>query len=181
MVIVLAPCTLANTNKLSENKYPFYSKELLDKHNPNRFAFDLEGLLGLLKIASERYGSRDKITITGFSGGGNLCYGFTLTNPGRVLCAAPACANFSGMGLRDLKRPENGGPPIHIMTGAKDPHRDFTFGNKNSPGIEPQSDRAQGALENGGFTRVKRTMLPGVKHSALRAQVWEFYDQVKKR
>ena len=181
MVIVLAPCTLANTNKLDQKKYPFYSTELLDRHNAGRFAFDLEGLLGLLKIVNQRYGGRDRIAITGFSGGGNLCYGFTLTNPGRVLCAAPACANFSGMGLRDLQRPENGGPPIHIMTGANDPHRDFTFGNKNSPGIEPQSDRAQSALKNGGFVRVKRTMIPGARHSALRAQVWAYYDECSRK
>lgn len=179
-VIVLAPCTLANTNKLEKKKYPFYSQALLDEHNANRFAFDLEGLLGLLGVVKERYGGRDKIAITGFSGGGNLCYGFTLTNPDRVLCAAPACANFSGMGMREAKEPENGGPPIHIMTGANDPHRDFTFGNKNSPGIEPQTDRAEKVLKEKGFQHVKRTMLPGKKHSDLKTEVWQFYDEVRK-
>jgi dienelactone hydrolase len=179
-VIVLAPCTLANTNQLLPKKYPFYSEELLKEHNGDRFAFDLEGLLGLLKVIAERYGGNDKVVITGFSGGGNLCYGFTLTHPDKVLGAAPACANFSGMGARDAGEPENGGPPVHIMTGEQDPHRDFTHGNKNSPGIEPQTDRAVQVLQEKGFKNVTRTMLPGVKHSALRAQVWEFYDGLRK-
>ncbi|MHC4959965.1 MAG: alpha/beta hydrolase [Planctomycetota bacterium] len=179
-VIVLAPCTLANTNKLLPKKYPFYPEALLEEHSANRFAFDLEGLLGLLAVIKERYGGNEKVVITGFSGGGNLCYGFLLTHPGRVLGAAPACANFSGMGARDAGDPQNGGPRVHIMTGAQDPHRDFTHGNKNSPGIEPQTDRAVQVLAEKGFTNVKRTMLKGVKHSALRAQVWEFYDELRK-
>lgn len=179
-VIVLAPCTLANTNKLLPKKYPFYSQKVLDENNAGRFAFDLEGVRGLLAVIAERYGGRHKIAITGFSGGGNLCYGFTIVHPELVLCAAPACANFSGMGRSDAGKPEGGGPPIHIMTGAQDPHRDFTFGNKNSPGIEPQTDNAEKALIELGFTKVERSMLNGVKHSALRKQVWEFYDEVTK-
>jgi dienelactone hydrolase len=180
-VIVLAPCTLANTNQLKPDKYPFYSKEVLDEGNRNRFGFDLEGLEALLEVVKERYGGRDKIAITGFSGGGNLCYGWTLVHPDRVLCAAPACANFGGMGLSQAKPVTDGGPPIHIMTGANDKHREFTFGNKNSPGIEPQTDRAVKALKDLGFTNFKRTMLKGKGHSALRPEVWAYYDQVRSR
>jgi len=178
-VIVLAPCTFANTNELTPKKYPFYADALLKEHNASRFAFDLAGLLQLLDVVKQRYGGRDKITITGFSGGGNLCYGFLLTHPERVLCAAPACANFSGMGARDAKEPEDGGPPVHIMTGEKDKHREFTHGNKNSPGIEPQTDNAEQVLKKSGFTNVKRTMLNGKGHNALRPEVWAFYDEVR--
>ena len=178
-VIVLAPCTFANTNELTSKKYPFYSDALLKEHNANRFAFDLAGLLQLLDVVRERYGGRDKITITGFSGGGNLCYGFLLTYPERVLCAAPACTNFSGMGARDAKEPEDGGPPVHIMTGEKDKHREFTHGNKNSPGIEPQTDNAERVLKEKGFKRVKRTMLKGKGHNALRPEVWGYYDEIR--
>ena len=177
-VIVLAPCTLTNTNKLEPKKYTFYTKEQLDEGNRNRFAFDLEGLNGLLQILKERYGANDKIAITGFSGGGNLCYGFTIVHPDRVLCAAPACANFSGMGTQGANPVTDGGPPVHIMTGAKDPHRDFTFGNKNSPGIEPQTDNAVAALTELGFKNVRRTMLKAAGHSPLRVQAFQFYDEV---
>ena len=177
-MIVLAPCTLTNTNKLEPKKYAFYTKEQLDEGNRDRFAFDLEGLNGLLQILKERYGANDKIAITGFSGGGNLCYGFTIVHPDRVLCAAPACANFSGMGAQGAKPVTGGGPPVHIMTGAKDPHRDFTFGNRNSPGIEPQSDNAVAALTELGFKNVRRTMLKAAGHSPLRVQAFQFYDEV---
>ena len=84
------------------------------------------------------------------------------------------------MGFSDAEPVEGGGPPIHVMTGANDKHRDFTHGNKNSPGIEPQTDHAMKALEALKFTNVKRTMLPGVKHSSCPAQVWDFCDEVLK-
>jgi dienelactone hydrolase len=176
--IVLTPCGFSNTNQLLPKKYPFYPPKLLEENNGNRIGFDLEGLDALLAAARERYGAEEKIGITGFSGGGNLCYAMTIGRPGRILFSAPACANFGGQGLSDAKPVEDGGPPIHILTGANDQHRDFTFGKKDSPGIEPQTDNAVKLLERLNFTNFKRTLLPGVGHSACRRQVWEFADQV---
>jgi hypothetical protein len=69
---------------------------------------------------------------------------------------------------------------VRILTGAADQHRDFTFGNKDSPGIEPQTDRAVAALKELGFKDVTRTMLPGVGHSACGPQVWEAVDAASK-
>lgn len=60
----------------------------------------------------------------------------------------------------------------------KDEHRDFTFGKKDSPGIEPQTDNAVAALKQLGYAKVERTMLPGVGHSSCAAQVWKFVDGV---
>jgi dienelactone hydrolase len=177
-LLVLAPCSFSNTNQLQPKKYPFYAPELLTENNSNRIAFDLGGLEKLLEVVAERYGGRKKIGITGFSGGGNLCYGMTIRYPERILFSAPACANFSGMGLRDAEPVEDGGPPIHILTGAKDQHRDYTFGKKDSPGIEPQTDNAVATLERLGFKNFRRTMLPGVGHSNCAAQVWKFGDEV---
>ncbi len=176
--IVLAPCSFSNTNAIQPQKYPFYSKEVLDEGSRNRIEFDDEGLQALLKVVRERFGGKEKIGITGFSGGGNLCYAMTALFPERILFSAPACANFSGMGYNRAKPVDGGGPPVHIMTGARDPHREFTHGNKNSPGIEPQTDNAMKALEALNFTNVKRTMLPGVKHSPCHAKVWDFCDEV---
>ena len=65
------------------------------------------------------------------------------------------------------------------MTGEKDPHREFTHGNEDSPGIEPQTDWAEKALQENGFEKVKRTMLPGVGHSSLQREVWEYVDEVR--
>ena len=66
------------------------------------------------------------------------------------------------------------------MTGALDPHRQFTHGKQDSPGIEPQTDQATTALRGLKFTNVTRTMLDGVKHSPLRAKVWAVADEFGK-
>ena len=176
--IVLAPCSFSNTNAIQPQKYPFYSKETLNDGGGSRIEFDVEGLQALLKVIRERFGGKEKIGITGFSGGGNLCYAMIALHPEQILFAAPACANFSGMGYNRAKPVDGGGPPVHIMTGAQDPHREFTHGNKNSPGIEPQTDSVMKALEALNFTNVKRTLLPGVKHSSCANQVWDFCDEV---
>ena len=177
--LVLAPCSLSNTNELDAKRYPWYSQALLDEGNRNRIGFDVEGLLSLLEVLTERYGASGKLAITGFSGGGNLCYAMTVLHPDRVIVSAPACANFSGMGFQDAQ-PVEGGPPVRILTGEKDEHRDFTFGKKDSPGIEPQTDNAVAALEKLGFKDVTRTMLKGVGHSPCAAQVWEAVDAASK-
>ncbi len=179
--IVLAPCSLSNTNELLPAQYPFYDAATLEAGNRDRIGFDVEGLLGLLAVLRERYGAAEQIGITGFSGGGNLTYAMTALHPARVRFAVPACANFSGLGFRDAKPVEGGGPPVFIVTGEKDPHREFTHGNKEMPGIEPQTDAGVKALEALGFTRVRRTMLPGVGHSSCLGEVWKAADEVAGR
>ncbi|MFM8978938.1 MAG: hypothetical protein ACKOSS_00510 [Planctomycetia bacterium] len=173
--IVLAPCTLSNTNELKPETYPFYDPALLKRNDGRRVEFDIAGLEALLEVLQERFGAEDRIAITGFSGGGNLCYGFTLRKPVRVWCCAPACANFNPGLPGDAKAVEGGGPPVFIMTGANDEHRDHVFGQK--PGIEGQADWAEAAFAKLQFSRVKRTMLPGVGHSSLGKEVWAFFDE----
>jgi dienelactone hydrolase len=179
--IILAPCTFANTNSLPEKKYPFYDKKLLTSMGgfTKRFDWDHKGLTALLAVVRERFGGEEKIAITGFSGGGNLCYGYTLLYPQKIRFAVPACANFAGLGANPGPRPENGGPPIRIFTGANDPHREWTHGKVGGvPGIEPQTDNAQKTLRDKGYTNVTRKMLPGVRHSSLPAKVWEVADEL---
>ena len=177
--LVLTPCSLSNTNELDAAKYPWYPKTQLDEGNRDRIGFDVQGLLALLELLKERYGADDRIAITGFSGGGNLCYAMTVLHPARVIVSAPACANFSGLGFPDAQ-PVEGGPPVRILTGAQDEHRDFTFGKKDSPWIEPQTDNAVAALKELGFKDVTRTMLKGVGHSACAKEVWEAVDAAAK-
>jgi predicted esterase len=174
--IVLSPCSLSNTNELDAARYPFYSPSVLEEGGRNRIEFDLAGLASLLKVVRERYRGAARIGITGFSGGGNLCYGMTARNPGEILFAAPACPNFNSMGFSEAQPVEGGGPPVRIFTGEKDPHRDLTFG-KTPPGIETQTDAAVEALKKLGFSNLVRTMLPGVGHSPCHAQVWAVADE----
>ncbi|MDA1195000.1 MAG: alpha/beta hydrolase-fold protein [Planctomycetota bacterium] len=174
--ITVAPHALSCTNAIEPAKFPAYSQALIDKWNGNRVAFDVPGLLAMLDFLRAHFGAEEKVAITGFSGGGNLCYGFLLAHPERVLCAAPACANFQPGLAQGAQKPAEGGPPVHVMTGEKDPHRDLTHG-KTPPGIEQQTDWAMKAFEENGFTNVKRTMLPGVGHSNLVKEVWAFVDE----
>jgi predicted esterase len=174
--LVLTPVTLSNTNELRPETYPMYAPSLLDEWKSKRVEFDLAGLEAILQVLRERYGAAEKVAITGFSGGGNLCYSWTLRRPDRVLASAPACANFQPGLAGDAKAVEGGGPPVHVLTGAKDEFRDQVHGQK--PGIEGQSDGAMEAFERLGFTRVRRTMLPGVGHSSCAREVWAFVDEV---
>jgi dienelactone hydrolase len=174
--LVLAPVTLSNTNELDPTKYAVYDEALLKEWNGKRVEFDRDGLESLLEALRARYGAEEKIAITGFSGGGNLCYTMAMQRPERVWAAAPACANFQPGLASGAKPVEGGGPPVHVLTGANDQHKDHVFGNP--PGIEGQSDWAMKAFQDLGFSRVKRTMLPGVGHSSCVREVWAFLDEV---
>jgi poly(3-hydroxybutyrate) depolymerase len=174
--LVLAPVSLSNTNELDPAKYGVYDPALLKEWNAKRVEFDVAGLESLLEVLRARYGADEKIAITGFSGGGNLCYSMVLQRPERVWAAAPACANYQPGLANGAKKVEGGGPPVHVLTGANDEHKDHVFGQK--PGIEGQSDWAMESFQKLGFTRVKRTMLPGVGHSACVREVWTFLDEV---
>ena len=174
--IIVSPHALSCTSEVKLDKYPAYTKELVQTWNDNRAEFDVAGLHAILDDLRTFFGASDKVAITGFSGGGNLCYGFLFHHPDRVLCAAPACANFNQGAHRGGPKPTDGGPPVHVMTGEKDPHRDKTHG-KFEPGIEDQTDWVMDAFQEQGFTQVKRTMLPGVGHSALAKEVWAFVDE----
>jgi len=127
-------------------------------------------------VLVERYHAEKKVAITGFSGGGNLCYSLVMRRPQRVFAAAPACANFQPGLAADATPVEDGGPPVHLFTGGSDPNKDQVGGQK--PGIEGQTDWAVESFEKLAFKNVKRTMLPGVGHAACNAQVWGFLDEV---
>lgn len=178
-VIVVSPVTFSNTNALQPEKYPWYDADTVSEHDGDhtaRMAFDMAGVNALLAELATRYGAEERVFLTGFSGGGQFTYNKLLQEPATVRGAAPACANFGGRGIEGAPGVTDGGPPVHILTGAEDPHRDHVFGNP--PGIEGQSDLAEKALAELGYTNVRRTMLPGVKHSALHGQVWKFVDEV---
>lgn len=179
-VIVLVPHTFTNTNALNPKRYPFYDPTLLKKYDRRRGIFDREGMFTLLARLEEDLGGRTGFFMTGFSGGGNLTYWWLFQRPADLAGVVPVAANFSGLGLSGSAQPENGGPPVHVMTGADDPHGEAIHG-KHRPGIDGQNGRALEALHGRGYKRVKFTRWPGVGHAPMPKRVWEFIDKVEKR
>ena len=174
-VILVSPCTLANTNALEPAKYPWYDKAILDEYGSKRMEFDGPGVDGVLKVLHERFGAEEKVFVTGFSGGGNWCYWKLFTDPTHVRGACPACANFSNYGITTAPAVEDGGPPVQLMTGANDGYKDAV--NGVAPGIEGQTDAAQKKLEELGYKKVTRIQVKA-GHDPLHAEVWKFVDAV---
>jgi len=103
--------------------------------------------------------SFEKLAITGFSGGGNLCYWWTLQHPESLALAVGGCANFGGVGLQGAKSVTGGGPTVLLLTGEKDEINLEVFGQK--PGIVGQTDSIEESLKKLGFTNVTRRVVPG--------------------
>lgn len=178
--LVVAPCGFANTNaikgKQKEKYLRWYDEETLALAEKDRFEFDRAGLVAILDELREEFGAAPKVCITGFSGGGNLTYQMIFRHPERLAAAAPACANFTRPSYANLKVPaEELGLPILILTGGKDPHRQWTHGKEGVPGIEMQTDAAVKALDAVGFSKVERTLVPELGHSPARKRVVEFF------
>ncbi|MCE9636232.1 MAG: hypothetical protein K8T90_11070 [Planctomycetes bacterium] len=182
-VICVTPVTVTNTNadNLNPKTYPMYDPAWLDVCKTDlmkRIEVEGPGMETILADLTERFGADDRAFHTGFSGGGIYTYWRLFQHPDKVRGAAPACGNFGGLGLQGAPGAKDGGPAVLLMTGEKDPHRDFTFGDKNQPGIEPQTNNAQENLTKLGYTNVKRFMFPGVGHSSLHSEFWKFVDEV---
>lgn len=182
-VIAVTPVTVTNTNadNLNASKYPMYDPKWLETCRTDllaRIAVEGPGMEAILADLADRFGAEEKAFHTGFSGGGIYTYWRLFQHPDKVRGAAPACGNFGRLGLDGAPGAKDGGPPVFLMTGGNDPHRDFTFGDKNQPGIEPQTNDAEEHLKRLGYTRVKRHQFPGVGHSSLHAEFWKFVDDV---
>jgi predicted esterase len=193
--LIVSPCSFSNTNQIQGNmlkKYKkYYSDEVIEEGNRGRIRWDEEGVLTVLKDLRENFDAQERIYVTGFSGGGNITYMMIFRHPDMLNGAAPACANFSGKGAWKKWKEEwkfsdeDVNFPLHIITGANDKHRDFTHGNKNSPGIEPQTNWAEECLKELGYPNTKRTMVPGMGHSAAQKHVIDtfrpYWEGKKKR
>jgi predicted esterase len=176
--IVVGPCTFSNTNAIEGNmlkKYQqYYSDDIIEEAKKQKFEWDEQGILAIINELQVNYNAESKVYITGFSGGGNAAYLMIFKHPNLLNGAAPACANFISRGYADIKGQFSGDDlnfPIHILTGEKDPHREYAFGKKEMPGIEPQTDRAEAQLKEFEYPNCKRTMVPGMGHSAAEDQV----------
>ncbi|MFH1228478.1 MAG: hypothetical protein V1701_11340 [Planctomycetota bacterium] len=176
--MVVAPCTFSNTNAIEGDmlaKYQqYYPDEVIEEAKNLKLRWDEQGILAIINDLRENYDAESRVYITGFSGGGNVIYMMIFRHPDLLNGAAPACANFvpyEYLRLKDTFPADILDFPIHIFTGEKDEHREFTFGNKNSPGIDPQTNQAEALLKDFGYANYKRTMVSGMGHSAAEDQV----------
>jgi predicted esterase len=176
--IVVAPCTFSNTNNIQGDmltKYrQFYPDDIIEEGKKEAFDWDEQGILAIINDLQTNYDAESRVYITGFSGGGIATYTMIFKHPDLLNGAAPACANFVSRGYSGLKDQFPGDIlnfPIHLITGEKDQHREFTFGKKDSPGIEPQTNEAEALLKELGYPNYKRTMVPGMEHSAAEDHV----------
>jgi len=172
--IVVTPCSLSNTNGLDGAKYPWYDAATLEKYKAlgeARVECDAAGLAVVLAELRKDWGGGEKLAITGFSGGGNLTYFWTLQHPETLALAVGCCANFGGLGLQGAKPVTGGGPTVLLLTGEKDDFNLEVFGQK--PGIVGQTDSIEGFLKKLGFTNVSRRVVPGAGHSNFAADVWK--------
>lgn len=173
--ILVVPCTLSNTNALEPAKYPWYPPALLQEQDARRMEFDGAGLRALLAVLRREHEAAETFYMTGFSGGGQLTWWWILQRPEDLAGAAPACGNFGGAGAEGAKPPPGGGPPVHVFIGAKDEFNDEVYGKK--PGLLEQNAAAEAHLARLGFTRVRRTEVPGAGHSSMAPQVFAWIQE----
>ncbi len=165
-LIVIAPCTFANTNGLEKAKYPWYPQELLDEvDKAGRLKWDDAGLMAVLADLRRDYKAEEKFFITGFSGGGNLTWWNTLTRPASLRGSFPACANF--FAKPDEAPPDGKDVPIRAFQGDKDEYLQQ---------LDDQWRRAEGVLQAWGYTNYSRTPIPGAGHVPAAKEV---LDQVR--
>lgn len=167
-VIIVTPCTFANTNGLNKDKYPWYPQSLLDEvERTGRLKFDDEGLMNVLEDVRRDYNAEEKFFITGYSGGGNLTWWNVFTRPAQLLGAFPACANFYA---KPNDPPEGGRDvPVRAFQGDKDGHLEMLNG---------QWAAAEALLKQWGYTNFSRKLLPGVGHTACHAEVYAAIKEI---
>jgi len=177
--LVLAPCSVSNTYLLDAVRYPFYSKRTLARAGHDRILWDVTGVAALLSFVRDSQGGRGAVGITGFSGGGSLCYALAAMRPDLVDYAVPACANFLYMGFARTPALASGGPKIRILTGSRDPHRRRAGGRRRgAPGIERQTAQAITLLRHLGVRDIERRRLSGVGHESCADEVWRIRDRL---
>jgi dienelactone hydrolase len=166
--ILVTPITFSNTNALDKNKYPYPQSLLDDVEKSGRLKFDEEGLLAVLDDVHREFAGEEKFAITGFSGGGLLCWRMTFGHPEMLFASAPACANFYQAG-EISKDPARETIPIHAFQGDKDEYL------HNPPNLAIQWELARKLLDENGFRNVKYDMLAGVGHSGCSKEVMDHW------
>lgn len=165
--IVVTPHTFSNTNEILPAKYK-YTPELCQKYQRGgRLDFDDPGIQAMIVDLRKHYNAREKFFITGFSGGGNACWRFTLCHPEMLVASSPNCANFAAAGP-ETTAPERETLPVKAFQGEKDAYLDA---------LSVQWQRAKAEADRRGFKNVTRVMVPEAGHGVSRKLILDFFAE----
>jgi len=165
--IVVTPHTFSNTNEILPAKYK-YAPELCEKYQRGgRLDFDDPGIQAMLADLRKNYSARERFFITGFSGGGNACWRFTLCHPEMLVASSPNCANFAAAGP-ETTAPERETLPVKAFQGEKDEYLEA---------LNRQWQNAKAEADRRGFKNVTRVMVPEAGHGVSRKLILDFFAE----
>lgn len=160
--IVVTLWTVSNTQK--EKYSQFYPKESF-KGLKEQLKFDEEGLFVILDDITKSFNAdKEKIFITGLSGGGLLTYFMIFHHNDKFTACAPRNPNFSNICASDSKV-VNKDIPVHIFTAGADEYKSR---------IDKETENALKNLKDKGFSNFKTTEVPNVRHG----QSQKYYDKI---
>lgn len=170
-VILMAPCTFANSGGVKKDKHPWYPKSVfdeIDKGNP--LEFDDAGVQAALEDLRRDYAAEEKFFIAGYSGGGILTWWNIFKRPAQLRGAFPACANYGGA----PRTPPEGGRDLVIRAfqGEADGHLEM---------LTASWKEAEALLRKWEYTDYSRTLLPGVGHTACHEPVFGAIREILKK
>lgn len=158
--ILVVMMTIGNGNELPLDKLP-YPKTIMQRYvdmmrRPQRIDWDMLGMKSNLAEIRRRFNGDEKFFLTGYSGGGFVLYQWLLHASDQLIGACAGSANYWTYPERDMKKPEDGGCPVLIVTGSLD--------QAGQERIFPQSAEAAKKLQEFGFKSIDKRHLTGRDH-----------------
>ncbi|MEK7466390.1 MAG: tetratricopeptide repeat protein [Planctomycetota bacterium] len=169
-VIIVTPCTFANTSGPKKEKHPWYTEELMNQWTKNFMDFDDPGIMAALADVKREWGGEEKFFISGYSGGGVICFWEIFLRPTQLRGAFPGGANYvghptpPGAGGRDL--------PIRAFQSQKDEY----FASLTAAWADVEK-----ALKKFKFTNFTRTVLPDAEHAGCHEAIFGEIDAILKK
>jgi hypothetical protein len=172
-ILVLA-MTITNGNDLAPEKLP-YAKPIVERYadmqlRPQRIEWDEIGLLSVLSEIRRRFSAEEKFFMAGYGSGAFVLQFWLQHHADQLLGACSGSGNYHPFVEQGAVSPANGGCPVLIVTGSKDPSGPIR--------IFSQSDQAAQRLKDIGFTRVERRHLEGRTQEAYFELGLELLDKI---
>jgi hypothetical protein len=173
--ILVMGMTISNGEELKPGKLP-YSAAIIERYADTqtklrRIEWDEIGLLSLLPEIRRRFSAEERFFMAGYGSGAFILQFWLQHHAEQLLGALSGSGNYYAVLVEsDAKSPADGGCPVLIVTGSKDPSGPIR--------IFPQSDQAAQRLKDIGFTRVERRHLEGRSQEAYFELGLELLDKI---